>query len=69
MDRAMEVQLEVLRRLSAAERLQVMAEMCDAMRELAAAGMRARQPSWPEDAVQREVRRIYGALAPAALPT
>lgn len=68
MDRTTEVQLEVLRRLSEAERLQIMAEMCDAMRTLAVAGIRARQPEWSEDEVHRELLRIYGALPPASLP-
>jgi hypothetical protein len=68
MDRTTEVQREVLRRLSAAERLQVMAEMCDAMRTLVAVGIRVRRPDWSEGEVHRELLRLYGALPPASPP-
>lgn len=68
MDRTMELQLDVLRRLSEAERLQIMGEMCDAMRTLAAAGIRDRHPEWSDAEALRELRRIYGALPPESLP-
>ncbi|HEY4100987.1 MAG TPA: hypothetical protein VGM20_08940 [Gemmatimonadales bacterium] len=64
MNRATAVQLEVQRRLTAAERLEITAQMCDAMRTLVAAGIRMRNPGWGEDEVRHELLRIYEALAP-----
>jgi hypothetical protein len=64
MDRATAIQLEVMRGLSPAERLHIMGGMCDAMRQLVAAGVGMRNPGWSVTEVEHEVRRIYGALPP-----
>lgn len=53
-----------LRRLSGSERLQLMLEMCDESRELAASGVRRRQPALDEAAVRREVVRLLNRVAP-----
>lgn len=55
---AASVQIEAYRRMTGEERVRVAFSMCDDMRELLAAGVRARNPELDEAAVSRAVARI-----------
>ncbi len=55
---AASVQIEAYRRMSGEERVRVALSMCDDMRELLAAGVRARNPELDEAAVSRAVARL-----------
>lgn len=54
---AAEIQEEVIRRMSGADRLMLALEMSVAARELRAAGIREEHPDWPEEEVRRELLR------------
>jgi hypothetical protein len=54
--------VEILRKKSPAERIQMVGEANDTARLLAAAGIRYFHSHWSEDQIQREVaRRMLGA--------
>ncbi len=55
---AASIQIEAYRRMGGEERLRLALSMCDDMRELLAAGVRARNPELDEAAVSRAVARI-----------
>lgn len=61
---AARVQLELLRRLSPAERLEIAFSMSDAARELLVGRIRGEHPEWPERRVKAEaIRLMYGDSA------
>lgn len=60
------VQLELFRQAGPARRVEIAAELSDALREIARAGVRARQPGLSETEVTREVLRIFYGRAGSA---
>jgi hypothetical protein len=52
------IQLDVLRRMSDAERMRLALEASDDARELACSGIRARHPDYDASAVEHAVRRL-----------
>ena len=63
---AADLQLRVLRGLSAVRRLELAVEMSLTTRALLEARLRAEHPQWPETKVQRELLRL--TLPHAVLP-
>ena len=63
---AEEVQLEIYRKMSGAERLRLAFEISELTRALARAGIRADHPDWDEKQVDRELLRL--AFFPEPLP-
>jgi len=58
MDRAMHpVQIEGFRRMSPAQKLQMVADLYEAGIQLRVAGLRMAHPDWPADKLDREARR------------
>lgn len=55
---AQEVQLEVLRRMGAARRVAVAADVSDAVRRVAAEGIRARHPDYDDEMVRHALFRL-----------
>ena len=51
------VQAEGFRRMSPAQKLQMVADLYDAGIRLRVAGLRLAHPDWPEDRLEREARR------------
>jgi hypothetical protein len=51
------VQVEGFRRMTPAQKLQMVADLYDAGIRLKAAGLRLSHPDWPEDRLDREARR------------
>jgi hypothetical protein len=51
------VQVEGFRRMSPAQKLQMVADLYHAGIRLKAAGLRLAHPDWPEDRLEREARR------------
>ena len=51
------VQLEGFRRMTPAQKLQMVADLYHAGIRLKAAGLRLAHPDWPEDRLDREARR------------
>lgn len=62
---AFSAQVRYYRRLGPQGRLQLMLELSDDARELAADGVRRRHPEFDADAVRREVMRLFNVLAPS----
>ena len=60
------MQVEILRRSSGAQRLQIALELTDMAREFARAGIRNRHPDWSDAEVSREMLRY--AFFPEPLP-
>lgn len=57
------IQLEILRRMTTAQRLKLALEMSESMRNVALAGLRSRRPELNADELSRELMRImYGFL-------
>lgn len=55
------IQLEIIQRMTAAERMRLALEMSDSLRLIALAGLRSRRPELTEDELSRELLRImYG---------
>jgi hypothetical protein len=52
------VQLEIFRRMTAAERLRLALEMSESMRNVALAGLRSRRPELSEKELSRELIRV-----------
>jgi hypothetical protein len=63
---AANVQVEIYRRLTGAQRAQIAYDMSVFARELSATRIRSEHPEWSEADVRRELVRI--ALLPAPLP-
>lgn len=63
---ARRIQLEVYRKMSGAQRIQLAFEISDLTRALARAGIRDRHPEWSESEVKRELLRL--AFFPSPLP-
>jgi hypothetical protein len=60
--RAHEVQLAVYRRLSPARKVEIAIELSEAVRELAAEGIRRRHPEYDEPTVRKApIALLYGA--------
>ena len=51
------VQIEGLKRLTPADKLRMVAEMYETGIRLRMAGLRATHPDWPDERLEREVRR------------
>lgn len=51
--------VELYREIGPAKRAEIMAELSDALRELAAAGVRQRHPEYDEEQVRTEVLAIF----------
>jgi hypothetical protein len=51
------VQVEGFRRMTPAQKLQMVADLYEAGIQLKAAGLRLAHPDWPEDRLDREARR------------
>jgi hypothetical protein len=62
---AFAAQVRFYRRLGPEGRLRLMLELCDDARELAADGIRLRNPALGPEEVRREVARLFNELAPA----
>ena len=58
------IQEEIFRRMTPAERLRLALEMSDSMRNVALAGLRARQPELTADELSRELMRIMYGFVP-----
>jgi hypothetical protein len=56
---AMAKEFEILRRISPADKLAMVFELSDNLRELVRAGVRYRNPDWDEARVNTEVARIW----------
>lgn len=61
-----EIQLEIHRRMTPAERFDRWAELCDLTRDFARAGIRAAHPEWSEGEVVCEL--VRRALDPEPVP-
>lgn len=59
-----ERELELLRRMTPAEKLEVMGHLIRQAYELKAAGLRAVHPEWSEQEVEAETRRLVGGDVP-----
>lgn len=53
------VQVQLYREIGPAKRAEIMAELSDALRDLAAAGVRHRHPEYDEDRVLEEVLAVF----------
>lgn len=62
------IQLEIHRRLSGAERLQLAVEMSIMIRELAGARLRREHPGWTESELRRELLRYAFGSGPLPPP-
>ena len=52
-------QIEIIRRMTPARRLQLAEQLYWSARRLKAAGLRAQHPDWSEEHVEAEVRSIF----------
>ena len=60
--RAAALQIELYRKLGTARRTQIAADLSDAVRETAVAGVRRRHPEYKEEEVRRAlIEMLYGA--------
>lgn len=59
-----EREIELLRRMTPAEKLEVMGHLIRQAYELKAAGLRAHHPEWSEQEVEAETRRLVGGDVP-----
>lgn len=64
---AQAVQLDILDRMTGAQRILLAFEMSDFARELTKQGIRREHPEWAEAQVERELLRL--AFLPASLPS
>jgi hypothetical protein len=62
--KAAAVQQQIFRRMTSATRLQLALEMSDSMRNVALAGLRARQPELTADQLSRELMRVMYGFVP-----
>jgi hypothetical protein len=62
--KAAAVQQQIFRRMTSATRLQLALEMSDSMRNVALAGLRARQPELTADQSSRELMRVMYGFVP-----
>jgi hypothetical protein len=62
--RAAEVQAEIFRRMTPAQRLRLALEMSESMRNVALAGLRNRHPELSEKELARELMRIMYGFVP-----
>jgi hypothetical protein len=53
------VQIQMYRTLGEAQRAEIVADLSDALRDFAAAGVRQRHPEYDDDRVQREVLAVF----------
>lgn len=53
------VQVQLYRAAGEAKRAEIMADLSDALRDLAAAGVRQRHPEYDEDQVRKEVLAVF----------
>jgi hypothetical protein len=59
--RAAELQLELYRRATPAQRAQIAVDLSEAVRQTALAGIRSRHPEYSEEEIAREfIRVVYG---------
>ena len=63
MSSAEQIDTEIVRRLTPAQKLAVMQELWQQAWDLKAAGLRAQHPDWTEQQVQACVREIFGGAA------
>jgi len=61
------IQLEVFRRMTGEQRLQMALEMSEALREISLSRIRSEHPEWPEWEVKRELLRL--GFLPDPLPS
>ena len=61
---AAEVQQEIFRRMSPAERLRMALEMSDSIRNFALAGLRSRRPELTAEELSRELMRVMYGFVP-----
>lgn len=59
-----EREVELLRRMTPAEKLEVMGHLIRQAYALKAAGLRAHHPEWSEQEVEAETRRLVGGDVP-----
>jgi hypothetical protein len=59
-----EREVELLRRMTPAQKLEVMGHLIRQAYELKAAGLRAVHPEWSEQEVEAETRRLVGGDIP-----
>lgn len=59
-----EREVELLRRMTPAEKLEVMGHLIRQAYELKAAGLRAVHPEWSQQEVEAETRRLVGGGIP-----
>jgi hypothetical protein len=62
--KAAAIQQQIFRRMTSATRLQLALEMSDSMRNVALAGLRARQPELTADQLSRELMRVMYGFVP-----
>ena len=53
------VQVQMYRTIGEAERAEIVADLSDALRDLAAAGVRQRHPEYDNDQVRQEVLAVF----------
>lgn len=58
------LQNELYRRIGEKERARIAAELSDALRELAAAGVRQRHPEYTDDEVRAELLEVFYGRRP-----
>ncbi len=58
------IQAEIIRRMTAAQRLRMALEMSESVRNVALAGLRSRRPELTEDELTRELLRVMYRFAP-----
>jgi hypothetical protein len=62
--KAAAIQRQIFRRMTSAARLRLALEMSESMRNVALAGLRARQPELNADQLSRELMRVMYGFVP-----
>ncbi|MFL6438328.1 MAG: hypothetical protein ACJ71Q_12165 [Terriglobales bacterium] len=62
--KAAAIQRQIFRRMTSAARLRLALEMSESMRNVALAGLRARQPELTADQLSRELMRVMYGFVP-----
>jgi hypothetical protein len=57
--RVADVQVQLYRTIGEAKRAEIVADLSDALRDLAAAGVRQRHPEYNDDQVKKEVLAVF----------
>jgi hypothetical protein len=65
--RAAAVHAQLYRDIGPAKRAEIMAELSDALRDLAAAGVRRRHPEYDDERVRKEVLTVFYGRGRASL--